>query len=70
VRDSIIVLTAVTIVSIMFLIGIGVMPDMTIFGDGGDRLVITIIAFVIGFYHTKHWPAKVRKNATNNLNGK
>jgi hypothetical protein len=54
----------------MFLIGIGVMPDMTIFSDGGDRLVIAIIAFLIGFYHTKHWPAKVRKNATNNLNGK
>lgn len=35
----------------MFFIGIGVIPDMVIFSDGGDRLIIATVAFIVGFYH-------------------
>ena len=60
-KDSIILNTAIIIVFVMFFIGVGVIPDMAIFSDDGDRLIIATVAFIVGFYHTKHWPSKARR---------
>jgi hypothetical protein len=61
VKDSIVLNTAIIIVFVVFFIGVGVIPGMAIFSDDGDRLIIAIVAFIVGFYHTKHWPSKAHR---------